>query len=143
MAVIDADAHVVEWERTWEYMNEGERAFAPRVMVFKDPAQKLSGQRASEYWMIGGRVFSKDGNIGFDTARETREAADVKARLAHMDDLGVDIQVLYPSLFLRTPDIPASCGYGSVQELQPLARGYLESRQGSAEMGGDSAATLH
>jgi len=35
MAVIDADAHVVEWERTWEYMDEGERAFAPHVMVFK------------------------------------------------------------------------------------------------------------
>jgi predicted TIM-barrel fold metal-dependent hydrolase len=102
MAVIDADAHVVEWERTWEYMDESERAFAPRVMVFKDQAQKPSGRSAGEYWMIGGRVFGKDGNIGFDTTRETREAADVEARLAHMDKLGVDMQVLYPSLFLRT-----------------------------------------
>ena len=101
MAVIDADAHVVEWERTWEYMDESEMAFRPRVMVFKDAAQKPSGQRASEYWMIGGRVFSKDGNIGFDIPKEKREAADIEARLAHMDDLGVDVQVLYPSLFLR------------------------------------------
>ena len=46
MAVIDADAHVVEWERTWEYMDESEMAFRPRVMVFKDAAQKPSGQRA-------------------------------------------------------------------------------------------------
>ena len=102
MAVIDADAHVVEWERTWDYLDESERALRPRVMVFKDPAQKPSGQRASEYWMIGGRVFSKDGNIGFDIAKERREAADLDARLAHMDELGVDVQVLYPSLFLRT-----------------------------------------
>jgi predicted TIM-barrel fold metal-dependent hydrolase len=49
-----------------------------------------------------GRVFAKDGNIGFDIARERREAADIDARLAHMDQLGVDRQVLYPSLFLRT-----------------------------------------
>jgi len=101
MAVIDADAHVVEWERTWEYMDESEMAFRPRVMVFKDAAQKPSGQRAGEYWMIGGRVFAKDGNIGFDIPKEKREAADIEARLAHMDDLGVDVQVLYPSLFLR------------------------------------------
>ena len=112
MAVIDADAHVVEWERTWEYMDESERSFAPRVMVFKDPAQKPSSQRASEYWMIGGRVFAKDANIGFDIARERREMEDIEARLGHMDELGVDTQVLYPSLFLRTltplPHVDAS-----------------------------------
>jgi hypothetical protein len=102
MAVIDADAHVIEWERTWEYMDDSDKAFAPRVMVFKDQAQRPSGRSASEYWMIGGRVFAKDGNIGFDIARERREAADIDARLAHMDQLGVDNQVLYPSLFLRT-----------------------------------------
>ena len=101
MAVIDADAHVVEWERTWEYMDESEMAFRPRVMVFKDAAQKPSGQRAGEYWMIGGRVFAKDSNIGFDIPKEKREAADIEARIAHMDELGVDVQVLYPSLFLR------------------------------------------
>ena len=84
MAVIDADAHVVEWERTWEYMDESEMAFRPRVMVFKDAAQKPSGQRVGEYWMIGGRVFAKDSNIGFDIPKEKREAADIEARLAHM-----------------------------------------------------------
>ena len=104
MAVIDADSHVVECERTWEYMGESERSLTPRVMVFKEQTlRKGSPNRsgASEYWMIGGRVFAKDGNIGPDTSRESREVEDVKARLGHMDDLGVDIQVLYPSLFLR------------------------------------------
>ncbi len=100
MSVIDADAHVVEWEKTWDYMDEAERVFAPHVMVFKDKTRKTP-ERASEYWMIGGRVFAKDGNIGRDIAREWREAEDIAARLAHMDELGVDTQVLYPSLFLR------------------------------------------
>ena len=103
MALIDADAHVVECERTWEFMEESESAFVPQVMVFKNQAQEAAGRRrGSEYWMIGGRVFAKDTNIGSDTARETREMENVEARLAHMDELGVAVQVLYPSLFLRT-----------------------------------------
>ena len=141
MAVIDADAHVVEWERTWEYMDESERVFAPRVMVFKDQAQRPS-RRAGEYWMIGGRVFAKDGNIGFDTARETREAADVKARLAHMDELAVDNSGPLSEPISQDPDSLTPRGHGFMQELQPLARGYLESRQGSAPLGGDSSAAL-
>jgi hypothetical protein len=35
MAVIDADAHVVETERTWEYMEEAESLFKPEVVVPK------------------------------------------------------------------------------------------------------------
>jgi hypothetical protein len=62
MAVIDADAHVIEWERTWEYMDDSDKAFAPRVMVFKDQAQRSSGRSASEYWMIA---------VGFSQRMET------------------------------------------------------------------------
>ncbi len=29
MVVIDSDAHVVETERTWEYMEDGDGAFRP------------------------------------------------------------------------------------------------------------------
>ncbi len=35
MAVIDSDAHVVETERTWEFMEEDEAAFKPEVVVPK------------------------------------------------------------------------------------------------------------
>jgi predicted TIM-barrel fold metal-dependent hydrolase len=70
-------------------------------MVFKDAVQRPSARPASEYWMIGGRIFAKDGNIGFEIPRERREAADIEARLLHMDELGVDNQIIYPSLFLR------------------------------------------
>ena len=100
MRVIDADAHVVESERTWEFLDEA--GLAPRVMVLKDHYQESPARGSSdEYWMINGRVFAKGRNIGHDTSRESREMEDVKARLAHMDKLQVDVQVLYPSLFLR------------------------------------------
>lgn len=102
MPVIDADAHVVESERTWDFLDEADKGLAPRVMVFKDHYQESPARRSSdEFWMIDGRVFAKGRNIGRDTTRETREMEDVKARLAHMDKLQVDVQVLYPSLFLR------------------------------------------
>jgi predicted TIM-barrel fold metal-dependent hydrolase len=97
MAVIDADAHVVESERTWEFMPEEDQAYRPTVLVAKEGHQT----RAPEYWLIDGRVFQKGSNIGLDTDRETREATDIGKRLAHMDELGVTTHVLYPSLFLR------------------------------------------
>ena len=96
MAVIDADAHVIETERTWEYMSEAERPFQPLVLV-----PKGSGRESPEFWMVDGRIYPKNANIGKDTPDAARDLTDVAARLAHMDELGIDIQVLYPSLFLR------------------------------------------
>ena len=94
MAVIDSDAHVVETERTWEFMEEDEAAFKPEVVV-----PKAGGDR--EYWLVEGRAFAKNRNIGLDTPDEAREASDIAARLAHMDELGVDVHILYPTIFLR------------------------------------------
>jgi predicted TIM-barrel fold metal-dependent hydrolase len=94
MAVIDADAHVVETERTWEYMEEAESPFKPEVVV-----PKAGGDR--EYWLIEGRAFAKNTNIGKDTPDEAREVSNIAARLAHMDALAVDVHVLYPTIFLR------------------------------------------
>ena len=91
--VIDADAHVIENERTWEYMREDEQEFKPKVLVPKDGGP-------DEYWMVEGRAFRRNANVGADTPTETREATDIKKRLAHMDEMGVDIHVLYPSFFL-------------------------------------------
>ena len=94
MAVIDSDAHVVETERTWEFMEDFACSFKPEVVV-----PKAGGDR--EYWMVEGRTFAKNSNIGKDTPDEAREMSDIDARLAHMDELGVDLHVLYPTIFLR------------------------------------------
>lgn len=96
MQVIDADAHVVETERTWEYMETTEEAYKPAVLVPR------SGKTAApEYWLIDGRVFGKNANIGADTPPAAREAQDIEARLRHMDELEVGVHVLYPTVFLR------------------------------------------
>jgi predicted TIM-barrel fold metal-dependent hydrolase len=96
MAVIDSDAHVLETERTWDYMLDSERALRPRIVA--TPEDESSG---GESWFIDGLYLGKARNVGHDTSKESREMDDIKARLKHMDELGVDVQVLYPTIFLR------------------------------------------
>jgi len=97
MAVIDSDAHVLETERTWDYMLESERGMRPRIVP--TPDDPSSG---GESWLIDKTYLGKARNVGYaDTSKESREMADIKARLKHMDELGVDVQVLYPTIFLR------------------------------------------
>jgi uncharacterized protein len=96
MAVIDADAHVLESERTWDYMLEAERHLKPRIVP--TPNDPDSG---GESWLIDGLYMGKARNVGKDTPKEAREMDDIQLRIKHMDELGVDVQVLYPTIFLR------------------------------------------
>jgi predicted TIM-barrel fold metal-dependent hydrolase len=90
MAVIDADAHVIETDRTWDYLEGAERRLRPRTV----------SDGGEGYWLIDGRVFARRRNVGADTSVATQELLDIEARLRHMDDLAIDVQVLFPTLFL-------------------------------------------
>jgi predicted TIM-barrel fold metal-dependent hydrolase len=100
MPIIDSDAHVIETEHTWDYMDESEQAYRPRTVIPRDPPPP--GTRGGrEFWIIDGKLEPRRQNVGLDTPQESREMDDVAARIRHMDELEVDVQVLYPSLFLR------------------------------------------
>ena len=105
MGAIDADAHVIECEKTFEYIDPEYHDYKPRVMVQKsENVMELDNEGVAaqkEYWVIDGRLQPKEGNIGRNTSKESREMADVNVRLAHMDELDIDVQVLYPTVFLR------------------------------------------
>jgi uncharacterized protein len=92
MSVIDSDAHVIETARTWSFMLDEDRRFAPDLLV--------SSKNGVEFWRIDDRVFPNS-NLGLNVPEESRDLTDVTSRLAHMDMLGIDVQVLYPTLFLR------------------------------------------
>jgi hypothetical protein len=96
MTVIDSDAHVLETERTWDYMLQSERAYKPRIVA--TPNDPTSG---GESWLIDDVYIGKARNVGHETPKEAREMDDINARLKHMDELDVDVQVLYPTIFLR------------------------------------------
>jgi len=96
MLTIDADAHVIECEKTWDYLEGDERRYRPVALTVDMPSGKTRS-----FWFIGGRMIGGRDNIGKDTSQESREMANIDSRLKHMDEIGTAVQVLYPTLFLR------------------------------------------
>ena len=96
MPTIDSDAHVHETLKTWEYMAGADREHRPQVVKLPDD-QGVD----RDWWVIDGRLWPKQSNIGEDTDLLTREGLDIPGRLRHMDALGVDVQIIYPTVFLR------------------------------------------
>jgi len=99
MRVIDADTHIDETEATWDWLEEHEKQFMPAT----DQPKNLDPSRPpTRYWMIDGhrqpRLFRDDKRT--QTTVQTRELSDPMARVRHMDEMGTEVQVLYPSLFL-------------------------------------------
>src|SRR6516165_5014061 len=94
MVKIDADAHVLETEKTWEYMEGADRRYRPQIVGCTD------GSSNDEYWLVDGTLRLKSRNVGKNTPMASRELRDVSVRLKHMDELGVDIQVIFPTIFI-------------------------------------------
>jgi predicted TIM-barrel fold metal-dependent hydrolase len=108
LPVIDADAHVIESDETWDHLDEPSRDLRP-IVVGPPGAER-------QYWFIDGRIRGRGGRILSPerlaeltqaTGRELRLPAaardldDVGARLAHMTELGIDVQVLLPTIFIE------------------------------------------
>jgi uncharacterized protein len=111
MRIIDADTHIDETDDTWEYMQGADLPFKPTTTYPANPDPKLPPAR---YWMIDGRrqIRFIRSDLDSGTTVETRELLDVQKRLKHMDELGTDTQVIYPTLFLmeatEKPEINAA-----------------------------------
>jgi predicted TIM-barrel fold metal-dependent hydrolase len=94
MPTIDSDAHVIETDRTWGYMTGADAEYRPQTVL------RPTATGAEEpMWLVDGNLRPRT-NVGKDTSEEAREMADIEKRLKHMDELEVDIQVLYPTMFL-------------------------------------------
>ncbi len=110
LRTIDADAHVVETERTWDYMDPSDSRFRPVLMA---PAK---GDSKRQFWVIEGKVkglgrsvataqdmekASEAAGRNIATPQEAREMENIDVRLRHMDEVEVDIQVLFPTIFIN------------------------------------------
>lgn len=118
--LIDADAHVVETERTWDYLEPGEEKYRPKLFAAADDPRR-------QYWVINGRIggfrfptmtekdlaaqSEKTGRL-VNAAQAAREMDDVALRLQGMDQLGIDVQVLHNSLWIESvtelPEVEAA-----------------------------------
>lgn len=113
--VIDADAHVIETERTWDCLLPSERQFRP-VLAVTNAGNAAPGDTPSrDYWMVDGRICglrfptlseqqltetSKRSGRNVSTPQQAREVENVDIRLRHLDELGIAAQVLYNTFFL-------------------------------------------
>ncbi len=103
MGFIDADAHVDECEETWEYMDSSDLPYKPVLLQPPGWGYLPKDDRPHPLWLIAGNVRLKryrDDEIT-GTTQAMRELVDVPARIKHMDELGIDVQVLYPTMFLH------------------------------------------
>jgi predicted TIM-barrel fold metal-dependent hydrolase len=109
LTVIDADAHVIETEHTWDYLEPSERKFRPQL--FYTP-----GDETRQYWVIDDKIrgfrfptlserqlreFAQRAGRNFETPQAARQLDDVELRLKHMDELGIDIQVLHNTFWIE------------------------------------------
>ena len=99
MPVIDADTHVDETEDTWEWLGASEQEFKPTVGYPSNPDPSLPSRR---YWLVDGHRQPRQtrDDRRTRTTVATRELLDPLERVRHMDELGTEVQVIYPTLFL-------------------------------------------
>jgi predicted TIM-barrel fold metal-dependent hydrolase len=101
---IDCDTHVWETDQTWTYLRPEEEQYRPAVAEVPTP----SGV-PFRFWLVQDqRVMRNDGISPHLTEAQralfpdgTKGLSDVGARLTEMDKLGVDVQILFPSLWLN------------------------------------------
>jgi predicted TIM-barrel fold metal-dependent hydrolase len=103
MPVIDADTHVDECEATWEHLEDGAARFAPVTVMPTDGARRESVNAArGRWWMVDGQLIPRAiRDAEHHPAQAARELHDPQVRLQDMDRMGVDVQVLFPTFFIR------------------------------------------
>ena len=103
LRIVDADAHVIETTDTFRYLRPNESRYCPMQLQQTWGSGEISekGNVYKNFWLIDKSVYpvGKNSQMGGTTA-DTRELRDIDGRLKHMDEMEVDVQVLYPTLFL-------------------------------------------
>jgi uncharacterized protein len=105
LRIVDADTHVDENEETWSHLSEAQRWFTPESCTVTETNKQwrfLDGYTRSRRTRDDQRT---------NTTLASRELIDVNVRLRHMDELGVDVHVIYPTVLLTActlrPDVEA------------------------------------
>ena len=104
--VIDADAHVVETERTWDYMDPSDQKYRPTLYQSPDGTMAWrvgSVFRPSNFNLNRNQLKELSEKQGFDLnlSPEGRDLDDVQARLDDMDAMGVDAQVIFNTFWIE------------------------------------------
>jgi len=114
IGVVDADSHVMEVPETWEYLEEEYVHRRPVIARLSESLPIVAGM--DQLWFIDGRVTPRPMGRGaaisgspieMSFARKkvfspgSQGLTDVEARLRDMDAWGIEIQVLFSSVFIH------------------------------------------
>lgn len=115
MTVVDSDTHLIETSAIWDYLDESERVHRPQPIELE--AGVLVPPIAhpmKSVWIIDGQLYARTNLDFIETASQGQikpgalAMTDPDERLKAMDLQGVDVHVLFPSLFLGlAPETPA------------------------------------
>lgn len=112
--VIDADSHIEEVAEIWEHLDSEFQSRRPFPITVE---KNIGHTNLNAFWYIDGNAVPKlvgQGAMVIATPLTSSYArakpfslgsqglTDVKARLKDMDRFGVDVQVIFPTLFLAT-----------------------------------------
>ena len=112
--IVDADSHIEEVAEIWDYLDP---AFASRKPFPVTLEKNIGHTNLNAFWYIDGAAVPKlegPGTILIATPLTSKYAqskpfsvgsqglTDVKARLKDLDDFGLDVQIIYPTLFIAT-----------------------------------------
>jgi uncharacterized protein len=116
---IDSDAHVIETDHTWDFLEPEEEKYRPKLYSTPDnPGQSVWVAGGAIRKIVGFRfqtltekeVIERQEATGrrFATNQDSKDMSDVKLRLDAMDELGIDVQVLHNTLWINpVADDPA------------------------------------
>jgi uncharacterized protein len=113
--IIDSDTHIIETPPIWEHMTEAERVHKPKAIELDEGIMVPPVQAPMKsVWIIDGQLYAR---TNLDMIEEASKGqikpgalamTDPAERLKAMDRQGVDVHVIFPSLFLAlAPDSPA------------------------------------
>ena len=112
--IVDADSHIEEVPEIWDHLNA---AFQSRRPIPVTLEKNIGHTNLNAFWYIDGAAVPKlegPGTILIATPLTSKYAqskpfsvgsqglTDVQARLRDLDDFGLDVQVIYPTLFIAT-----------------------------------------
>ena len=106
MTLIDADAHVIECEETWSHLDSAFHARRPLPITVPEDTGFMGW---NAFWLIDRKVrhFGATPATGTIARAKSYSLAcqhitDVGERIATMDRLNIDVQVVHPSFCLST-----------------------------------------
>jgi predicted TIM-barrel fold metal-dependent hydrolase len=105
--IIDADTHVDESEDTWKSLTGPNAKYVPLTVSPPEGVRAPTGPNTfgSRWWLVEGMLQNRAIRDEIHhPPRVRRELEDVPGRLQQMDEMGVAVQVIFPTFFIRYGD---------------------------------------